>query len=129
MGPGIRPDGTTWTMLGSLRGRLKLSDFPVTAATASSIEDAGKALPLPSADVKTKLSKEAGIQEPELRAVPPLEEWEAAVQCGFCSKWRPCGGAEAPKLMQADNGFACKIVGFSCNQEQKYSNEEIDAIF
>lgn len=134
MGPGIRPDGTTWTMLGSLRGRLRLSDFPlskdaVAAPTASSVADAGNALPLPSADVKTKLSKEAGIQEAEQRGVPPLEEWQAAVQCSFCGKWRPCGADEAPRLMQADNGFACKLVGFSCNQEQRYSNEEIDAIF
>lgn len=50
---------------------------------------------------------------------------------------RPCGTTEAPKLMgaralrafsrasrrchepQADAGFACKMVGFSCNQEQR----------
>jgi len=134
MGPGIRPDGTTWTMLSSLRGRMKLGDFPLSAGsaaapTASSALDAASALPKPTADAKVKMEKHAGVAAEEPRPVPPLSEWEAAVQCSFCSKWRPCKADEAPKLMTADQGFACKIVGFSCNQEQRYSAEEIDAIF
>jgi len=135
MGPGIRPDGTTWTMLASLRGRMKLGDFPLpaeaaTASAASSPETAGPALPKPTSEARAKLQKKGGDGDgEEPRPVPPLSEWEAAVQCSFCAKWRPCAADEAPKLMSVDQGFACKLVGFSCNQEQKYTAAEIDAIF
>jgi len=137
MGPGIRPDGTTWTMLSSLRGRLKLSDFPLglsraTAPTASSPNNAAAALPPASAAKDANLQKpekSGALGEGEARPIPPLEEWEACVQCSFCGKWRPCGALEAPKLMGADSGFSCKMIQFSCNQEQRYTYAEIDAIF
>mmetsp|Transcript_36620 Transcript_36620/g.66393 ORF Transcript_36620/g.66393 Transcript_36620/m.66393 type:complete len:409 (+) Transcript_36620:54-1280(+) len=134
MGPGIRPDGTTWTMLSSLRGRFKLSDLPlgparVTAPTASSASNAFAALPAAADADSRKPDKTAGLQEGEARPIPPLEEWEACVQCSFCGKWRPCGALEAPKLMGADSGFSCKMIRFSCNQEQKYTQAEIDEIF
>merc|ERR1740138_1521158 len=34
MGPGIRPDGTTWTMLRSLRNRLTSRSFPLSLSSA-----------------------------------------------------------------------------------------------
>lgn len=135
MGPGIRPDGTTWTMLQTLRGRLRLSEFPlgaakVTAPVATSLDDAAAALP--PVDASAKKAGTAGYEaspEGEVRAIPDLSEWEAAVQCCFCAKWRPCSAVEAPKLMGTDSGFSCKLVGFSCNQEQRYTQAEIDAAF
>ena len=30
------------------------------------------------------------------------------------------------QLLEADNGFACKIVGFSCNQEQVVTRPKIE---
>eukprot|EP00930_Biecheleria_cincta_P029856 TRINITY_DN20716_c0_g1_i1.p1 TRINITY_DN20716_c0_g1~~TRINITY_DN20716_c0_g1_i1.p1 ORF type:complete len:399 (-),score=86.63 TRINITY_DN20716_c0_g1_i1:33-1229(-) len=135
MGPGIRPDGTTWTMLQTLRGRLRLSEFPlgmakVTAATASGMDNAVAALPPVDASAK-KSGYTGSVPDPEaeVRAIPDLSEWEAAVQCSFCAKWRPCSAVEAPKLMGTDSGFSCKLVGFSCNQEQRYTQDEIDAAF
>lgn len=138
MGPGIRPDGTTWTLLDSLKGRISLTKLPLqesfaTARTASSPSDAAAALPAMSDKAAKQLNLAQGkagyVSEGEVLPVPPLEEWEACVQCTFCGKWRPCGATEAPKLMGADRGFSCKMKGFSCNQEQRYTQEEIDAIF
>lgn len=134
MGPGIRPDGTTWTMLDSLRGVLRLSDLPlaeqaITAATATNSDNVAAALPSKSATAGTKKANHRDdAVSGDIRPVPPLQEWEAAVQCSFCSKWRPCGACEAPRLM-SDNGFCCSKVGFSCNQEQGYTSAEIDAMF
>lgn len=137
MGPGIRPDGTTWTMLKSLRHRLLLSDFPMSSSLATApvatAGDAAAALPPPQptpGDLGG--SKEAGegkADAEEGRPIPPLEEWEAAVQCSWCRKWRPCSAAEAPRLTSSDSGFLCKNVGFTCTQEQRYSSQEIDAAF
>merc|ERR1719251_836759 len=88
MGPGIRPDGTTWTMLKSLRNRLLLSDFPLSdqnLAPTATMEDASAALPpeqstedAGGADGRQKAEAQEG------RPVPPLEEWDAAVQCSWC---------------------------------------------
>lgn len=126
MGPGIRPDGTTWTMLKSLRNKLRLSDFPLSPELAqASVAKPGSveaALPAPAA------SKAAGaVEEEEERPVPPLEEWAAAVQCALCRKWRPCSEEEAPRLTTAEFGFMCKAIGFKCSQLQRYSDEEVDA--
>lgn len=135
MGPGIRPDGTTWTMLQMLRGRLRLSEFPLeeakfTAPTASSLENASAALPSVDANALKSNTPDSVVgPEAEVRAIPDLSEWEAAVQCSFCGKWRPCSAIEAPKLMGSDSGFSCKLVGFSCNQDQRYTQAEIDAAF
>lgn len=128
MGPGIRPDGTTWTMLQSLRNRLQLSDLPLSldrartpAADASSGEIVLSAEEIPISDPKR--SGEGP------KSIPPLEEWAAAVQCTLCRRWRPCAEEEAPKLTGTENGFSCPVAGFSCLQEQGYSTEEIDALF
>eukprot|EP00933_Yihiella_yeosuensis_P050596 TRINITY_DN48393_c0_g1_i1.p1 TRINITY_DN48393_c0_g1~~TRINITY_DN48393_c0_g1_i1.p1 ORF type:complete len:417 (+),score=84.47 TRINITY_DN48393_c0_g1_i1:53-1252(+) len=138
MGPGIRPDGTTWTMLKRLRsrnltlGRLPVSKEGLDATIATDESNVSAALPPveePAGNKKKEAAKgdDAGGSEP--RPIPPLEEWEACVQCSFCRKWRPCGQLEAPKLMSSDSGFWCSLIGFSCNQEQKYTSREIDAMF
>jgi len=123
MGPGIRPDGTTWTLLRSLRNRLVLSGVPFSRdmASSSAADPSAASIELPVA--------EAPVVEDNHRVVPPLKDWEAAVQCAFCRRWRPCAGAEAPKLTGATSGFSCPMIGFSCLQEQGYSAEEIDAAF
>jgi len=133
MGPGIRPDGTTWTMLRSLRSRLLISDFPLSdknLAPTATLEDAAAALP------PEQSTEDAGGAKPrqedeaqDSRPVPPLEEWAAAVQCSWCRRWRPCAPEEAPKLTGGEHGFLCKSIGFTCTQEQGFSTEAIDAIF
>merc|ERR1711879_401837 len=111
-------------MLKSLRNRLPLLNaFPMSQDSArrpAAVEGAIVLSPAPAQDATVSLSKD---DAEELRVVPPLEEWAAAVQCSVCRKWRPCTAEEAPKLMGADSGFACKQLGFSCNQEQVYSTE------
>merc|ERR1740121_1825854 len=82
--------------------------------------------PEPVAEAKTESNE---LDPAELRQVPDLDQWDAAVQCSLCRKWRPCTAAEAPKLSGNDSGFVCKLVGFACNQEQRFTEEEIDAIF
>jgi hypothetical protein len=133
MGSGVRPDGTTWTMLPSLRNRLVVGDFPLPEdAARSHTNTAGVAVMLPALQSQgDKDPSGAEKQEPEEegRAVPPLEEWDAAVQCAACGRWRPCSVAEAPKLTAEESGFRCSDVGFSCKQEQRYTTQEIDAIF
>jgi ectoine hydroxylase-related dioxygenase (phytanoyl-CoA dioxygenase family) len=138
MGPGVRPDGTTWTMLPSLRHRLAVSDFPLPAEAARGHTNVLGAdnivLPAPQASPQDEGAKEApgaGKQESEedWRPVPPLEEWDAAVQCAACGRWRPCSVEEAPKLTAEEAGFRCADVGFSCKQEQRFTTQEIDAIF
>lgn len=129
MGPGIRPDGTTWTMLPSLRNRLSLSNFPlpegaVTAPTATGCGDVVAALPLAGA-----LTEQPEAPGPKLRTIPPLEEWLAAVRCKDCAQWRPVSVAEAPGFTCAEAGFRCQDAGFTCSQEQGYKTEEIDAMF
>jgi len=132
MGPGIRPDGTTWTMLRSLRNRLLISDFPLSdqsLAPTATVEDAAAALPPEQSSEGTggaNARQEAEVQEG--RPVPPLEEWAAAVQCSWCRRWRPCAAEEAPKLTSGEHGFLCKSIGFTCTQEQGFSTEAIDAI-
>jgi ectoine hydroxylase-related dioxygenase (phytanoyl-CoA dioxygenase family) len=124
MGPGIRPDGTTWTLLPSLRNRLHMGDFPLSLESARSpVADpsSGEILlpPLP----ETQESAKADSHKP----VPPLEDWDAAVQCTLCKRWRPCSAEEAPKITGTEHGFACPMLGFSCLQEQVYTSEQIDA--
>lgn len=131
MGPGIRPDGTTWTMLDSLRNKLLLSDFPlscdmVRASTATTSDNAAAALPplsVATAEEPKKLAK-----EPEGKPMPPLEEWKACVQCTGCSRWRPCDVMEGPTFTNSEGGFRCRIAGFSCAQEG-FTKDEIDASF
>jgi len=132
MGPGIRPDGTTWTMMKSLRSRLpRLGAFPLQDWALSAAAAPGRAVALPPPEAATAAPAAHGTavqeEQPEVRPVPPLQEWEAAVQCSLCRRWRPCGTMEAPKLTGVENGFVCKAVGFSCLQEQVYSSAEIDA--
>mmetsp|Transcript_14987 Transcript_14987/g.41463 ORF Transcript_14987/g.41463 Transcript_14987/m.41463 type:complete len:425 (-) Transcript_14987:38-1312(-) len=134
MGPGLRPDGTTWTMLRSLRNRLLLSDFPMpmefARAPVAASGAVAEALPPPQASVGRGISKDGIVGEEGCgRPVPPLEEWAAAVQCALCSRWRPCSVEEAPKLTASEHGALCKSLGFVCVQEQVYSTAEIDAIF
>jgi len=126
MGPGLRPDGSTYTLIKDLRNKLWLNDFPLapervqapTAAVGSVI------LPDPPA---IGASTEGDADPAEGRPLPALESWEAAVQCNLCRKWRPVCAADAAKYAGADNGFFCKTVGFVCSQPQKYSNDEVDA--
>jgi len=134
MGPGIRPDGTTWTMLRPLRNRLLISDFPLSdrnLAPAATVEDAAAALPpeQPMEGAGGANAKQEAGEAQEGRPVPPLEEWAAAVQCSWCRRWRPCAVEEAPKLTSGEHGFICKAIGFTCTQEQGFSTEAIDAIF
>jgi len=128
MGPGIRPDGTTWTLLRSLRNRLQLSNMPLSLEMAPRGADAS------SGSIELPAAEELVVDDPvndgySQRAIPPLKDWEAAVQCAFCRQWRPCAGAEAPKLTGSTNGFSCTLIGFSCLQEQKYTKDEIDEAF
>ncbi|CAK0858883.1 unnamed protein product [Prorocentrum cordatum] len=123
MGPGIRPDGTTWTMMKSLRSRLpRLGAFPLQDWALSAAAAPGRAVALPPPEAATAAPAAHGTavqeEQPEVRPVPPLQEWEAAVQCSLCRRWRPCGTMEAPKLTGVENGFVCKAVGFSCLQER-----------
>lgn len=129
MGPGIRPDGTTWTMLPSLRNRLMLGDLPLPLDWARSpVADASAgAVLLPPPE--TMNTNGARADDGHHKPVPRLEDWAACAQCTLCRRWRPCSEEEAPKLAGADSGFACPLLGFSCLQEQVYSNEEIDAMF
>jgi len=130
MGPGIRPDGTTWTMLKSLRNRLLISDLPLSMNMAKSpVADASSGniqLPPPPEVATDSTSRD---DEEAHKPIPPLEEWEAAVQCTICRRWRPCTAEEAPKFSGSENGFSCPLAGFSCLQEQGYTTPEIDAIF
>jgi ectoine hydroxylase-related dioxygenase (phytanoyl-CoA dioxygenase family) len=125
MGPGIRPDGTTWTMLPSLRKRLVAGSFPLPLSKVrSGVAD-------PSADSIELSPVEivvAGKDETH-RAIPPLKDWEAAVQCTFCRRWRPCSAVDAPKFTGAECGFSCTLIGFSCLQEQMYTSDEINESF
>jgi len=134
MGPGIRPDGTTWTMLPSLQNRLRLSDFPITEdgreAAAAWTEDGLPVLPPPAVNGTTQATCAKAAENgghDDLKPVPPLDEWEAAVQCSLCGRWRPCAADQAPVLTSAEQGFICKAAGFNCRQEQGYLTTEIDA--
>lgn len=134
MGPGIRPDGTTWTMLASLRNQLVLHDLPLPpSAVRAPANTAGPGeVVLPPAPAGTATAGRAGAaagagEGP--KPVPPLEEWAAAVQCTLCRRWRPCAAEEAPRLTGLEAGFQCPRLGFSCMQEQSYTEEEIDALF
>lgn len=140
MSPGIRPDGTTWTMLSSLRNHLVLSDLPLPEKAAAAPANApGREVALPPPSVaRPQAAKEAGgagggarakEDEAPRKAIPPLKDWDAAVQCTLCRRWRPCGADEAPRLTGVESGFQCPVLGFSCMQEQGYSTAEIDAIF
>eukprot|EP00931_Biecheleriopsis_adriatica_P066206 TRINITY_DN40605_c0_g1_i1.p1 TRINITY_DN40605_c0_g1~~TRINITY_DN40605_c0_g1_i1.p1 ORF type:complete len:802 (+),score=146.46 TRINITY_DN40605_c0_g1_i1:36-2408(+) len=126
MGPGVRPAGPTWTLLSSLEEQLKISDFPigqswVTAKTASSASDAADALPpIDEAD------DVESAPEDRVGHIPEPSTWEAAVQCSSCAKLRPCSALAARELL---SGFYCALIGFSCDQEQGYTAEEIDAAF
>jgi hypothetical protein len=126
MGPGIRPDGTTWTMLQALRNRLQLGDLPLSSEMARSLaaDASGGEIVLSSEEVPRSDPKLTG-EGP--KPIPPLEEWAAAVQCTLCNRWRPCSVEEAPRFTCADHGFTCPMAGFSCMQEQVYSADEIDA--
>jgi len=133
MGPGIRPDGTTWTMLPSLRNQITLTKLPLPAsaarAPANTAECETVCLPAPAAAAN---GGEAGKEESggnEPKPVPPVAEWNAAVQCTLCRRWRPCEADEAPKLTGLENGFQCPVLGFSCMQEQGCTEQELDALF
>jgi len=135
MGPGIPPDGSTYTMLPSLRRRDLLDQLPLPqdAATAPTATDGPDGVILPAAPHSRTSDEVAadgdGSREPgELKPIPPLEEWAAAVQCILCRRWRPCSADEAPKLSGGD-GFQCRLTGFSCLQDQVYTADEIDGMF
>lgn len=136
MGPGIRPDGTTWTMLPSLRNRLLLRSLPLSASLANSPTNRwGEDVtlpPLPESasspqDSRSSNAEPARSDSENFKPVPPLEDWEAAVQCTLCSRWRACSAADAPRLTGLEHGFSCPAAGFSCLQEQGYSTEDINA--
>merc|ERR1711879_427607 len=102
-----------------------------TGLSANTAESTGVLLPPPQQATGTEKYGSDGIakkkDEGEWKPVPPLDDWAAAVQCSLCARWRPCSATEAPKLMGLENGFQCPLVGFSCMQDQVYSNAEIDA--
>jgi len=127
MGPGIRPDGTTWTMLRSLRNMLMLSDLPLSLDRADSpVADASAgAIVLPTAEEAANVSSRKADDDCG-KPIPPLQDWGAAVQCTFCRRWRAVSAAEAPKLTGATAGFSCPMAGYSCLQEQGYSDDEIE---
>jgi len=131
MGPGIRPDGTTWTILKSLRNRLLVSDLPLPLdmATSPAADPASGniVLPPPPEETAAADSVSRAADNESHKSIPPLEEWEACVQCTICTRWRPSSAADAPKFVGATNGFSCPMNGFSCLQEQVYSGEAIDA--
>merc|ERR1711918_200262 len=98
MGQGIRPDGTTWTMLKSLRNRLPmLCDFPMSLDFARQPAATSSAVVLPPApEEAAEPEASPGNEDPEdIKEVPPLEEWASCVQCSQCRKWRPCSVEEA----------------------------------
>jgi ectoine hydroxylase-related dioxygenase (phytanoyl-CoA dioxygenase family) len=116
MGPGVRPDGTTWTMLPQYRNRFNLRDFPISCsshAVASTLVADG--------------DEDTPNQSPPAREIPPLVEWMAVVQCKRCMSWRPCKPEEAQSLTMGEKPFDCSKVGFSCSQAQGYTMAEIDA--
>lgn len=137
MGPGIRPDGTTWTLLKHLRGHLSLRNFPLADSTVRCVANTKESeeIILPDrTEARTEedtvgTSKKKEKPDGEWKPVPPLDDWAAAVQCSTCRKWRPCEVMEAPKFAAMEHGFQCSMVGFSCMQDQGYSSKEIDAIF
>jgi len=129
MGAGIRPDGTTWSMLPALRNRLRLHDFPmeVSETAAPTCAPGSVVLPPPSATAKSGRARDGVDDDPaEGKPIPALEDWAAAVQCATCRQWRPCSAEDAPRFAGAERGFFCKAVGFVCSQPQKYSQEQID---
>eukprot|EP00928_Gymnodinium_smaydae_P047168 TRINITY_DN31468_c0_g1_i1.p1 TRINITY_DN31468_c0_g1~~TRINITY_DN31468_c0_g1_i1.p1 ORF type:complete len:395 (-),score=54.74 TRINITY_DN31468_c0_g1_i1:244-1428(-) len=132
MGPGIRPDGTTWSMLPSLRNQIKLSKLPMTKITAPTNTAASDEVALPARVVKEKGDDDKapvadGANEP--KAILPLDQWEAAVLCTLCRRWRACTAEEAPRLTALEHGFQCPMLKHSCMQEQGYTDAEIDALF
>lgn len=136
MGPGIRPDGTTWTMLSSLRNHLYLSSLPLLASaartpanTSGSREVILPPPPVTNGSAGGKHAAATDLKEETLKEIPPLEDWEAAVQCSLCGRWRPCSAEEAPRLTGTEGGFQCPLLGFSCMKEQGYTDEEVDALF
>jgi len=116
MGPGVRPDGTTWTMLPEFRNRFNLRDFPIS----------GSRLPVASTLV-VEDDEDTPNQSPPAQEIPPLVEWMAVVQCKKCMSWRPCKQEEAQSLTMGEKPFDCSQIGFSCSQPQGYTMEEIDA--
>jgi len=131
MGPGVRPDGSTCSMLPHLRKRgLRLVDFPmnldlVDAPTAVPGEPV--VLPPQTAAALLREGDLADADSEQPREIPPLDDWAAAVQCTTCRQWRAVTVAEAPKFANAEMGFYCKQAGYICTQPQVYSNEDIDA--
>eukprot|EP00756_Hemistasia_phaeocysticola_P016856 Hpha_TRINITY_DN15501_c4_g7::TRINITY_DN15501_c4_g7_i1::g.105576::m.105576 len=120
MGAGVPPEGSTYDLRRHLRGRLKLRDFPLQWAdeqVGAPVEGVPCSkvplLPPPPPDTRKD------------RAVPVLEEWEAAVQCVRCKQWRPCAGCDAAALTIAQ--WRCGDGGFACTTPQGYSVEEIDS--
>lgn len=115
MGPGVRPDGTTWTMLPELRNRFKLTDFPISSSKIP-----------PASTLVVDADEDTPNQGAAAREIPPLAEWMAVVQCKKCMSWRPCKQEEAQSLTIGEKPFECSQVGFSCSQPQGYTMEEID---
>jgi len=135
MGPGIRPDGTTWTMLPSLRNQVSVNTLPLSESTvrvpANTADSEEVRLPPPPAKATAGNGGDAadGDASEGPKPIPPLEEWDAAVLCTLCRRWRPCSAAEAPKLTALEAGFQCPLLGHSCMQDQVYTDAEIDALF
>jgi ectoine hydroxylase-related dioxygenase (phytanoyl-CoA dioxygenase family) len=129
MGPGIRPDGTTWTILPALRNRLFLQKFPLDLERANApVASLGSEISLPAqATVKTQISEKLDQEYCNGKPIPPLDTWEACVQCATCRQWRPCSTADAPRFANAERGYICKMSGYICTQPQKYSQADIDA--
>lgn len=125
MSPGIRPDGSTWTMLPSLQNRLHLGDFPLGAGLIQARTNTAASVELPdAAAVRQACASSADAKAAAGRPIPPVDEWQAAVQCGACEQWRPVGGSEALGFV---GNFLCKEVGFACSQPQGYTVDEINA--
>lgn len=146
MGEGIKPEGSTYTMLQSLRNKFRLSSFPLIVADSTE-EQGEKALDSKPVDdqgvdaAKNFVGQQLCVVDEKSRAqdtvpvgeaapVPPLTEWRAAVQCTDCGKWRPCAAEEAAALTlgSGDRGrYHCSFGRFSCETPQKYSTDEVNA--
>lgn len=129
MGSGIRPDGSTYTMLAQLRNRLRFKDFPLPPDAISAPTATLGAVVLPAPPATSVAADKAGYadgDEKPLKAVPPVDEWQAAVQCTLCRQWRPVDTMDAPRFASIDSGFLCANAGFKCTQPQVYTQKEID---
>lgn len=128
MSPGIRPDGSTFTMLSALKNKYRLAQLlllkPDEATATVSTADCVQ-LP-PRAEITEGSVGFDAEKAFEGKDIPPLEEWEASCQCTTCRQWRAVPVCDAPRFAMSTHGFNCKDAGFVCTQPQKYTKDQID---